>query len=783
MPRELLALRSAPPVVASAEAERIARDLYGLAVVATPLPGERDCNFQLRAADAREYVLKIFGDADALATDCQVAVLRHLAEQDPSLPVPRLLATLAGADLGRIECGEGGYATGVFDYLSGELLDSTAPTPALLQNLGSTLARVDRALQGFFHPALAQRIAWDVRRLPELLEHASCIDSERVRRRVADTAAGVGDRLTALRALRGQAIHGDFHAGNVLVDAAGAVCGILDFGDMIHAPAVLEAAVAISELLTQGLTSVDEVPAVLEGYSRVLPIEVGEADLLYDLVAGRHAATILLHAWRARHDPRGARMLEAAAAAAVQSLDDLLRIGRAEITRAWGAAAGLPSDSEPVDLDRRHRLMGCGAELFYQQPLHLVRGLGVWLYDAQGRPYLDVYNNVPHVGHCHPSVVRAVQRQTATLVTHTRYLHGRILDYADELAKRCPAPLDACLFVNSGSEANDVAWRIAQFATGQRGALVVAHAYHGVTHAAAALSPAAGQPDDPRVVTLHPPSAAWSAADELQNCDLTTVIEDTELAMRTLAARGFAPGALFIDSALTSSGIYDPPPAWLVAIVRRLRTAGCLIVADEVQFGLGRSGSHFWGFERRGLDRAGLWPDLVTLGKPIGNGYPMGVVIASRDLIEAFQARFGFFSTFGGNPAAADAGLAVLRVLERERLRDNARTTGEYLRERLRELAARHASFGRVRGRGLLLGLEVLDTGSCTAAKGARRIVDLLARQHRVLIGTEGPAGNILKLRPPMPFRPEHADILAKALDAAASDLEAELESSQARLG
>jgi 4-aminobutyrate aminotransferase-like enzyme len=396
-----------------------------------------------------------------------------------------------------------------------------------------------------------------------------------------------------------------------------------------------------------------------------------------------------------------------------------------------------------------------------------VRGEAVWLYDAQGRAYLDAYNNVPQVGHCHPAVVRAVQRQSALLVTHTRYLHAKILDYADALTSRCAAHLNACIFVNSGSEANDVAWRLAQFATAHSGGIVMAHAYHGITDAVAALTPGAGQPHDPRVVTLAPPPAALRVEDAMPSRDLAAAVADADAALRLLASRGHAPAAFFIDTALTSSGIYDPPPAWLAAVAARVRTAGGLVIADEVQYGLGRSGSHFWGFERRGIA-----PDIVTLGKPVGNGYPMGVIIAERALIEAFQARYGLFSTFGGNPVAAAAGLAVLRVIDREQLMENARSTGDYLRGRLAALAARHPCLSGVRGAGLLLGLQVTGADAPSAKARTQQIVNDLAARARVLIGSEGPAADILKVRPPLVFRTEHADLLVQAIAAAAQAID-----------
>jgi 4-aminobutyrate aminotransferase-like enzyme len=279
----------------------------------------------------------------------------------------------------------------------------------------------------------------------------------------------------------------------------------------------------------------------------------------------------------------------------------------------------------------------------------------------------------------------------------------------------------------------------------------------------AALTPSVGQPRDPHVVTVAPPQPGLRTHQAAGAGQVAAARADVDEGVRTLAQRGFEPAAFYIDTALTSSGVYDPPPAWGAAVSERVRAAGGLIVADEVQYGLGRPGSHFWGFERRGLD-----PDIVTLGKPVANGYPMGVVIANRDLIEAFQAEFGFFSTFGGNPVAAAAALAVLDVLEREDLMSNAESTGVYLRGRLTALAAEHACLGELRGAGLLYGLQVNAAAGLTARQCAKRIINALASKGRVLIGYEGPDADILKLRPPMPFSPEHVERLVEAMDLAA---------------
>jgi 4-aminobutyrate aminotransferase-like enzyme/Ser/Thr protein kinase RdoA (MazF antagonist) len=768
----LIALRTSPPSFSAAEGERLARDHYGLAVTAKRLHGERDCNLHLRTAlpgtDVREFVLKVMdASADAAAVEALSSVLELLAEQDAALPVPKIFPSEAGDLKTRIQRDGREYAVCLLSYLPGTLLANVPPASALLLNLGAQLARMDTALQGFFHPAFARRMAWDMRQLPDLIQYSSYIPTGAVRNAVGAAGARIRDLLPRLRGLRSQAIHGDCHGQNVLVAADGvSLSGILDFGDMLHAPVIFEPAIAMAELRMEGVP-LELTSALLEGFARHQRVTAEEVELLFDLILARHACAIVLHAYRREHDIAGAQLLERAAEATVASFMELGSQSRSGLEDGWHRAAGTQAESRTIpELSRRQRLLGAGAELFYQTPLHLVRGCGVWLYDAHGKAYLDVYNNVPHVGHSHPKVARAIGRQSAVLSTHTRYLHDSILRYAEALTSRLPPHLNSCIFVNSGSEANDVAWRMTKMASGRGGALIMSHAYHGITDAIGALTPGSGEPQEPWVAAIAAPAAHWGVGDTLSDEDLQGVRRDTEEAIARLDRGGLKPAAWFIDSGLTSSGIFDPPPGWARAVAATVRAAGALVVADEVQFGLGRSGSHFWGFERRGLT-----PDIVTLGKPIGNGFPMGVIIANRDMIEEFQRRFGFFSTFGGNPVAAEAGLAVLEVLEEESLMANALDTGTYLQNGLHLLAERHSHLGFARGSGLLLGLPVLDADAMAAKRRTTALLNALASRHRVLTGSEGPTGSLLKLRPSMQFRREHADRLLEAIDAVAGSM------------
>ncbi|HWA45272.1 MAG TPA: aminotransferase class III-fold pyridoxal phosphate-dependent enzyme [Hypericibacter adhaerens] len=781
----LTALKTNPPGFTTADAERIARELYGIDAGATLLFGERDQNFRLRPAQGPGAVLKLYNaHEDPAIVDFQIKALDHLALQDPGLPVPRLLATRAGERSARIEGPDGaGHIACAITFLPGKLLEDVQPDAALLRDIGRTVARLDKALRGFFHPAAGQKIAWDIRRAGELRPFASLIGDPAVAAAVARVLERTVERLPAFAALRGQVIHNDCNPGNVLVDAAGApaVAGIIDFGDMIHGPLMFDLALAAAEAAGEGMGAIESAQEVIAGYSAVLPLQEDEIALLFDAIAARFASTFAIFAWRQRHDRRGADKLERFERSELPVFEQLLSAGPQAAANAFRKAAGLssslpvaatpkppaqmPGASSEALIARRRRLLGSGLELSYERPVHLLRGEGVWLWDADGRRYLDAYNNVPNVGHAHPHVVEAVARQSALLNTNTRYLHETVLDYAERLCARMPAGLEVCAFVNCGSEANDIAWRIAKAHTGGTGALVMENAYHGGTEAVAALSPYGVPASDvaPHVRTLEAPDLYRGRFRASDPGAASGYAEAADRALASLMAAGHRPAAAMIDSAFISSGILDLPKGYLQAVAEKVRAAGGLFIADEVQYGFGRSGSHFWGF-----DFQGAVPDIVTMGKPVGNGHPLGVVVTRREILKSFTDRTDYFSTFGGNPVSAAAGLAVLEVLEREGLQENARATGAYFRQGVEALMARHAAIGDVRGTGLVMGVELVrDRKTQEPAPDWTRRVANLMREQGVLIGTEGPRHNVLKIRPPLCFRREHADIAIEALDRA----------------
>ncbi len=416
--------------------------------------------------------------------------------------------------------------------------------------------------------------------------------------------------------------------------------------------------------------------------------------------------------------------------------------------------------------ERRRVRIGGSVRLSYRRPLTIVRGWRQYLYDADGRAYLDVFNNVPLVGHSHPAVVRAIQRQVALLNTNTRYLHRNLVAYAERLTARMPEPLSVCFLLNSASEANELALRLARAHTGRRDVIVLEHAYHGHTSTLVDISPykfdGPGGGGRPSWVHVAPIPDDYRGAFRRGLPDRGARYAAQVGALVDQARAAGAPVGAFIAETLPSvGGQVELPPGYLAEAYRLVRADGGVCIADEVQVGFGRLGTHFWGFETQAVT-----PDIVVLGKPIGNGFPLAAVVTTPAMAQSFDAGMEFFSTFGGNPVACAAGLAVLEVLEGEGLMANAREVGAHLKEGLVELASRTPLIGDVRGRGLFLGVELVRDRETLEPAGAEAeyLVNRM-RELGILCGTDGPHHNVLKIRPPLCFSTTDADLLVAVLD------------------
>jgi 4-aminobutyrate aminotransferase-like enzyme len=421
----------------------------------------------------------------------------------------------------------------------------------------------------------------------------------------------------------------------------------------------------------------------------------------------------------------------------------------------------------PSLLERRFKVLGSRSPLFYDRPLQLVRGEGVWVYDADGKRYLDAYNNVPHVGHCHPRVVQALCRQAGILNSHTRYLDETVVNYAEQLLSTFHPSLQRVFLTCTGSESNELALRIARECTGNMGVISTSFAYHGNTAAVAQISSVFTPPSRRGPFVRSVPiidsyrERNGRSDDELADAhvsDLRKAIDDFE-------KNGVKLAAVLFCTCFSSEGLPYQPRGYLPKVAEAVHAAGGLVIADEVQAGFGRSGSHMWGHALHGLV-----PDIVTMGKPMGNGHPLAGVVTTADLMDRFTSENMYFNTFGGNEVSASVGMAVLDVLRDEGLLENAQKVGGYVLAGMRDLQKRHPIIGDVRGTGMFFAVEMVtdrDTKQPASAR-TKEIVNSM-REHGVLISRIGPTDSVLKIRPPMTFSTQNADLLLGTLDSVLS--------------
>lgn len=426
-----------------------------------------------------------------------------------------------------------------------------------------------------------------------------------------------------------------------------------------------------------------------------------------------------------------------------------------------------PPALNPEDiLAIRKEHLGPSLSISYRRPLKIVRGYMQYLYDETGLAYLDAVNNVPHVGHCHPQVVKAGQQQMAVLNTNTRYLHDNLVHYAQRLCSLLPEPLRVCFFVCSGSEANDLALRLARTYTGQKDVVIVDGAYHGNLSSLIEISPykfdgpgGSGAPPHVHKVIMPDPYRGPYRRDDPQAG--LKYAQHVGQAVSRVRQQGRGVAAFFCESILSCGGQIVLPDHYLKEAYRYVREAGGLCVADEVQVGFGRTGTHFWAFETQEV-----MPDILTLGKPIGNGHPLAAVVTTPEIAAVFNNGMEYFNTFGGNPVSCAIGLAVLDVIETEQLQANALRVGQRLKAGLEQLMAKYPLIGDVRGLGLFIGIElVLDRATLAPAAAQAGYIIERMKEHGILISTDGPLHNVLKIKPPLVFSEENADFFVSTLD------------------
>jgi 4-aminobutyrate aminotransferase-like enzyme/Ser/Thr protein kinase RdoA (MazF antagonist) len=710
------------PKFSEADAARLAEKLFGIVGHVAPLPSERDQNFRI----GTDHVLKIANAGESREfLEMQHTAIARLRQSAGDLEWPAILPTRYGTEIAEA----GGHLVRMLTWVPGTCYAEARPhSPELLASLGRALAQMDLALAGFDRPDAHRHFHWDLRQAAEARQFLPLLSAEK-----RELLAPVFDAWERVEwnGLPHSAIHNDANDYNVLV-RDGRVVSVLDFGDMVWSATVCNLAVALAYAMLDQQDAVAAAAAVTASYREVRPLTGPELDALYPLAAARLAMSVCYCAWQSCEAPQNdyLNISNRPAWALLERLAAMPEGWAAEVLHgAADAKAGL--------LARRRQSLGPSLSISYREPLHITHGRGAYLYDSGGRAYLDCVNNVAHVGHSHPRVVRAAAEQMARLNSNTRYLDAHLVEYIERLAATLPEPLRVVYLVCSGSEANELALRLARAHTGRDGVLVVDTAYHGNTNALIDISPykfnGPGGRGKPAHVTVLPIPTANVAGWQ---------------------AEAPAPlAAFFCESALSCAGQVILPPGYLQGMYAEVRAAGGICVADEVQTGFGRAGSHFWMFETQGVT-----PDIVTMGKPIGNGHPIGAVVTTPEIAASFANGMEYFNTFGGNPVSCAVGLAVLDVIRDEGLQDNARAVGEYLVSGLRDLQARRQLITDVRGLGLFLGFEM--PREAEASELVNRMKD-----RGVLLSTDGPRHNVIKIKPPLVFSHADADRLLERLD------------------
>ena len=778
------------PAFTPHQVQAFALDQYGIAGAVKELPGEWDQNFLLDAGEMGKFVLKIANRGHETAVlEFQDAALQHLALHWRTAQIPRPIASIEDKFITTImdDQVDEAFRVRLLTYVHGYPLRSLAPLlPEVLEDIGAALGEMDRFLAYFTHPAMQRQLPWDLRKVEWISAKTYYIPDHKKRGIVERLMLQYCGRIKPLLdELPMSVIHNDANDDNLLLeqDRSGTwrLVGLYDFGDMLYSHTINELAIACAYASLDAPDPLETIAHLAAGYHRSRPLSDLELKVLFPLLCMRLCISVTNSAIAARQDPLNLHR-QVSDRQAWEALEILEKIdwrstearlrqacGFEAIKSATGPAAGEMNEwSLERLLEERRRLIGPSLSLSYDIPLVIMRGRGQFLFDQEGRAYLDCVNNVPHVGHCHPKVTAALTRQAEILNTNTRYLHPYILEYARRLTANMPEPLSVCYFVNSGSEANELAVRLARAYTGRREAIVLEGAYHGNTATLVDMSPYKAEGPGGyglaewvyKVIKPDPYRGPYRGSGGAIG---RAYAKHVEAICQRMADRGSPPGMFFCEPVLGCGGQIVPPEGYLRDAFDYVRAAGGICVVDEVQVGLGRVGTHMWAFQAHNVV-----PDIITLGKPIANGHPLGAVITTPEIANAFANGMEYFSTFGGNPVSMAVGLAVLDVIEEEGLLQKAQRVGQYLKEGFLALGERHPEIGDVRGLGLFMGVEMVQdraTLEPAAALTAELIERVLA--DGVLLSSEGPYHNVLKIKPPLQFSEIDADLLLGAVDRA----------------
>ena len=707
------------------------------------------------------YILKIYVHSRELESSIQAEdnALRRL-EAIKSFSFPRVQKTVD--DLSFLV--QDGKLIRLLSFVEGELLGNIGRNKNTLDSLGAVLGKMDRCLFDLYEPALAVREDdWDLRYVHRNLRFLSYIDSPSDQNLVCYFLLQFDENVLPLaHKLRKGVIHNDANDWNIVTEKD-KVCGIFDFGDLAYTWIINELAIGITYIMMNEEEPLNRGAEVIKAYHKEFPLAVEEIDVLYYLVAARLCTSVCNSAYK-KHQKPDSEYITISEDDAWALLRKWKSINPLRAKQVFREAADFTGETHPVSSDllkSRGTYLSKTLSLSYKTPIPMYGAAFQYMYDLQGNTFLDAYNNIMLAGHCHPHVVTTGQKMMARLNTNTRYLYDIIYEYSEKLLQKFPDPLNKIFLVNSGSEASDLAIRIARHHTGRKKIMVLEQGYHGntttgieISHYKYASAHGVGKSD--HIVETPMPKTYGSGYED----DGSSGQHFAKISEKRIAENPNEIAAFIAEPVMGCGGQVPLAKGYLKEVYPLIRKQGGVCISDEVQVGFGRLGSTFWGFELHDVI-----PDIVVLGKPMGNGHPIGAIVTTEAIASSFEEGPEFFSSFGGNPVSCAIGNAVLEVIEQEKLQQKALETGDHLMSRLRGLQKKYPVIGDIRGHGMFIGVELINPTNQKPETELSQWIKNSLRENHILIGTDGPYDNVLKIKPPLSFNKQNADTLVYTLE------------------
>jgi len=726
------------------------------------LNGYENINYLLKT-QTESFIFKTYplSESNFALIDAESKALLYL-QKEPNSRTPRPIPFKDGSYTKNIEIDNQLVTCRLLSFLEGEFMGDAKASGKMATSLGSFLANLNVSLFKFENPVLRSRkCEWDIQHLPLNRKYISDITDVSNQNLVRYFFLQFEEKVIPVASeLRMNYIHSDANEWNVLLKN-NQINGLIDFGDMVYAPLINELATALAYICYDKESYYEFILPLVHAYHKIIPLEKKEISILYYLIAAKLCISVCHSAHAKKQDPENI-YASISEKNAWKMLYKLLEINPIALEDALIHELGFKTEKRALEtekLKKRHKHLSKILSVSYDEPIAMDKSAFQYMYDVYGNSYLDAYNNIPHVGHSHPIVVEAGQRQMAKLNTNTRYIYDILPEYAEQLLAKLPSKFNKVFFVNSGSEANDLAIRMAKMYSRHEKIMVMEHGYHGHTQTGIDISDykfnhPKGQGQKKNIIRTNIPNS--------YNGKYTGLDCGSQYAKDTITEihRSEEKIAAFICEPIVGCGGQIPlAKGYLSPVYEAIHAQGGICISDEVQTGFGRLGDVFWGFEHHKVQ-----PDMVVIGKPMGNGHPMGAVITTDAISNSFEQGVEFFSSFGGNPVSCAIGKAVLNVIEAEGLQENARVCGAYYKSLFHELKNKHECIGDVRGSGLFLGIELIDNTGKPNTNLAQYIKNELRKNH-ILISTDGPFDNVIKTKPPLVFNRENALRVVEEID------------------